>query len=285
MEFLHGLLLRLLGHACLFDALAQVFHLGLLVLASEFLVDGLDLLVEVVLLLRLLHLTLDASLYGSVELTLVNFDFQKFDEALQTTEGGEDFEKPLLVLDRDFQLRRQGVCEVRGVCVPQGRLERVGLHLRREADVLLDELAGALHERINARPRLAGRGRAPDGRRERAVVVLDADGRGALAPLDDDLGLPVLLSLRLEYARDCSDRVNLFGRRLVNRGVVLGCEEYGSVGGERVFERAHRAGPPDLEGDLREREDDDIAYRHHRQPKDVSGRAVRIFFHKSREPS
>ena len=182
-------------------------------------------------------------------------------------------------------MRRERVGEVRRVCVAQGRLQSVGLHFGREAYVLLDELPGALHERVNARPRLAGRGRAADGRRERAVVVLDADGRGALAPLDDDLGLPVLLSLRLEYARDCSDRVNLFGRRLVNRGVVLGCEKYGSVGGERVFERAHRAGPPYLEGDLREREDDDIAYRHHRQPKDVSRGAVRIFFHKSRKPS
>jgi hypothetical protein len=148
--------------------------------------------------------------------------------------------------------------------------------------VLLDELADPLHQRVDARPRLGGGRRAADGGREGAVVILDADGRGALAPLDDDLGLAVLLALRLEDAGDGADRVDLVGVGLVDGGVVLGGEEDRAVGGERVFERAHRAGPADLEGDLGEREDHDIADGHHRQPHDVCWCAIRIFFHKSK---
>ena len=80
-------------------------------------------------------------------------------------------------------------------------------------------------------PDLGRGGRAADGRGERAVVVLDADGRGALAAFDDDFRLPVLLPLRLQDARDGADAVNLVGRGLVNRGVVLRGEEDGAVGG------------------------------------------------------
>ena len=71
MQFLHGLLLRLVGHPGLFDPLLQIFKLGLLVLASKLFVNRLDLLVEVILFLRLLHLPLDARLNGAVKLPLI----------------------------------------------------------------------------------------------------------------------------------------------------------------------------------------------------------------------
>jgi hypothetical protein len=101
VKFLHGLLFGLFGHARLFDLLAQILDLGLLVLASEFLVDGLDLLVQVILFLRLLHLSLDARLNRAVELSLVNFRLQNFDEPLHAPVDGEDFQQTLLIFDRN----------------------------------------------------------------------------------------------------------------------------------------------------------------------------------------
>jgi len=220
-----------------------------------------------------------ARLNRAVELALIDLDLHQLDEPLQPTVRGEDFEQPLLVLDGDFELRGESVGEVRRVLIAEGGLERVGLHLGGEADVLLDELRGALHESVDAGPRLGRDWSAAHGGGERPVVVLDADGRGALAALDDDLRLAVLLTLGLEDAGDGADAVNLLGRGLVDGGVVLGGEEDRAVGGERVFEGAHRAGPADLEGDLGEGEDYNVADGHHRQTYDVGRRAVRVFFH------
>ena len=112
-------------------------------------------------------------------------------------------------------------------------------------------------------------GRATHQGRESPVVIFDAHGRGALAPLDDDLDLPVLLLLRLQDAAQRADAVNLFGRRLVHAGVVLRGEEDRAVTGQRFFERADRAGATDLESDFGKRKNDDVADRHHRITREV----------------
>jgi hypothetical protein len=91
---------------------------------------------------------------------------------------------------------------VRRVLVTHGLLQRVGLRFGREAKVLLDELVDALRESFDALAGFERGGRAADGSRKRAVVVLHADRRRALAPLDDHLRLPVLQLLRLQDARN-----------------------------------------------------------------------------------
>ena len=58
-QFLQRFLLHLFRHAGVFDLLAQLFDLALaLVLLAEFLLDGLHLLAQIVIALRLLHLVL-----------------------------------------------------------------------------------------------------------------------------------------------------------------------------------------------------------------------------------
>ena len=59
-KFLQGLFLGLFGHAGFFDLFLEVVELGLFVLAAEFLVNGLDLLVQIVLALMLVHLLFGA---------------------------------------------------------------------------------------------------------------------------------------------------------------------------------------------------------------------------------
>jgi len=65
-----GLLFSLFGHARLFDLFLQLVEFGALVLAAQLFVNRLDLLVEIILFLRLLHLALDARLDGAIELPL-----------------------------------------------------------------------------------------------------------------------------------------------------------------------------------------------------------------------
>ncbi len=72
LQLLKSLVERVLGHLGLLDASSQFVGLvDLLVLATQFLLDRLHLLVEVVLLLRPLHLLLDAPLDAAVDLELL----------------------------------------------------------------------------------------------------------------------------------------------------------------------------------------------------------------------
>ena len=82
MQFLHGFFLGLVSHSRLFNLFLQFFKLGLLVLAAQFFVNGFDLFVEVILFLRALHLALDARLDRSIQLPLLQLEFQQFDQPL-----------------------------------------------------------------------------------------------------------------------------------------------------------------------------------------------------------
>ena len=54
--------------------------------------NGFDLLVEVVLFLRLLHLPLDACLDRAVELSFLDLGFEQLDQTLHSCLRGEDLE-------------------------------------------------------------------------------------------------------------------------------------------------------------------------------------------------
>jgi hypothetical protein len=86
-QLLASLLLGLLRHPRLLDLFLQLIELAALVfLATQFFLDRLHLFVEVVLLLRLLHLLLDARLDPAVDLQLVHLGFEKAgnpDESLE----------------------------------------------------------------------------------------------------------------------------------------------------------------------------------------------------------
>jgi hypothetical protein len=73
--------------------------------------DGLDLLVEVVLLLRLLHLLLDFVVDAPVDVDLLDLDFEQVLELLETLVGRNRFEERLLFRRGDGDVRRQGVGE------------------------------------------------------------------------------------------------------------------------------------------------------------------------------
>ena len=87
-----------LRHAGGIDLLLELVELALLA-APEFLLDGLDLLVQVVLFLRLLHLSLDARLDGAIELSFLDLGFEQFDQTLKTSLRREDLEQSLFVFD------------------------------------------------------------------------------------------------------------------------------------------------------------------------------------------
>jgi hypothetical protein len=70
-------------HARGFDLLLEFFEVGALFAVAQFLLDGLDLLVQVVLALALLHLALDAAADALFHLQDVDLVLEQFEQLLQ----------------------------------------------------------------------------------------------------------------------------------------------------------------------------------------------------------
>ena len=82
---------------------------------------------------------------------------------------------------------------------------------------------------------------------------------GAVAALDQHLDRPVRQFEQLEHRADGADRVDVGGRRIVLRGILLGDEQDLLVVLHHVFERAHRFLAADKQRHDHVREDDDVA--------------------------
>ena len=71
--------------------------------------DGLDLLVEVILFLRLLHLPLHARLDGAIHVQFFNFNIENLGDAREAFRGIKDFEQFLLFFNRKLKIGGDGV--------------------------------------------------------------------------------------------------------------------------------------------------------------------------------
>ena len=269
VQFLQGLFFGLFGHAGFFNLFLQLVEFGALIFAAQLFVNRLDLLVEVILFLRLFHLALDPRLDRAIELPLLEFDLQNFDQARQARLRRKQFQQSLLVFDRNAELRCEGVGHVRRIGVAHRRLQCVRLNFGRQPQMLFDQLGDLLHQRVGSRAFFLYDRRAAHQRSESAVVIFNAHGSGALAAFDDNFYLSVFLSLRLQNPGDRADAVNLFGRRLVNCRIVLGRQKNRAIGGQRQLQRAHRTRSANLERHLGKRKDHDVANRHHGVTSDV----------------
>ena len=114
LQFLDRLVFYFLGHASGFDLLLQFVELALLA-AAQFLLDGLDLLVEVVLFLCPLHLPLHPRLDGAIHVQLFDLDIEDVGDARQALGRIEDLQQFLLLFDRKLQIRRDGIGQLGGI--------------------------------------------------------------------------------------------------------------------------------------------------------------------------
>ena len=143
-----------LGHAGGFDLLLQLVDFVFFA-AAEFLLDGLELFVEVILFLGALHLALDAGIDVAVDVELFDFDFENVADAVQALDGIEGFEQFLLFLDGNLQIGGDGVGKACGIVDAGGGNHGVVVQALRKLHVLLEESGDSA-----GRPaRLAGKAR------------------------------------------------------------------------------------------------------------------------------
>ena len=119
-------------------------------------------------------------------------------------------------------MRGKRVGKMRRLLVTQRRLQRIRLRIRREPQMLFDELTNFLNKRVEACAFFIHYGRATHERHESAVAIFDTDSCGSFAAFDHYFDLAVVLFLRLENAAERTDAVDLVRRGFIDGRIVLG---------------------------------------------------------------
>ena len=99
LQFRGGLFVDILGHTGGVDLLLQLVGFVFLA-AAQFLLNRLELFVEVILFLRAFHLALYARIDVAVDIQLFQFNFQNVADAVQALQRIGGFEQVLLLVDR-----------------------------------------------------------------------------------------------------------------------------------------------------------------------------------------
>ena len=98
---------------------------------------------------------------------------------------------------------------------------------------------------------------------EKSVVLGELDDSGTPATFDEHLDGAIGKFQQLQHGADGADGVDIVGRGVVLRRVLLGDEEYLLVVAHDVFESTNRFLATDEQRDDHMREHDDIAQRQH----------------------
>ena len=261
-QLLNRFIEDVLGHACALDLLAQLIELALLT-AAQFLLDGLDLLVEVVLFLRALHLPLYPALHAAIHVQLLDFDIQHVCNPRQPLAGVEDIQQFLLLFDRKLQVGGDRI----------GKLCRL-VHAHRgdhglviqgllQLDVLLKEGSDPLHHSFDLRVDFELPVSHAHGSHKKAIGVIHLHGFCPLQAFHQHLDIAVRHLHALDDVADGSHGIDVFRPRLIDACVVLGSEKYLPVSGQRLFQRSHARLAPHNEGRHHVREDHHIPDGHH----------------------
>ena len=182
-QFLDRLVFHFLRHARGFHFFLQLVELAFFA-ASQFLLDGLDFLVEVILFLRLFHLPLHSRLDGAIHIELFDFDVEHVADFVQTLGGIEDFEQPLLFFDGELQVGGDGIGQLRRIFHAHGRDHGFVVQRLAKLYILLEHAGDALHARFNLRRRLGGIAGDPHGRLQKAFRLDHLQNLRALDAFD-----------------------------------------------------------------------------------------------------
>ena len=276
-ELALDLLAGLFGHAGGADLLLDVLEVGTVLAFAQLLLDGLDLFVQVVLALALLHLALDAATDALLDLQDVQFVLDLGEQLFQPLGDRQGFEHVLLLVDADGQVGGDGVGQAPRILDAGQRTEDFGGHLLVELHVVL-ELAqdGAAQGLHLGRDGLFGT-QVLQLAGEVLAIGIDAGNAGAAGALDQDLDRAVGQPEQLQDPGDAADVVHVTGRRVVLGAVALRHQHDALAGLHGGFQRLDGALAPHEQRDDHVGEDHHVAQRQKRQDQGGNVAIVHLF--------
>src|SRR5271163_4951711 len=174
LQLLDGLLKNVLRHAGGLDLLLQFIELALLT-AAKFLLDGLDLFVEVILFLRALHLPLHARLDGAVHIELLYLHIEHVGNTSEALGGIKDVEEFLLFGDFELEVGRDGIGELGWLVHADGGDHSLVVERLLKLDILFEERGDPLHQLLDLRSHFEQALAGLDGGNEETVSVVHLD--------------------------------------------------------------------------------------------------------------
>jgi len=143
-----ALLAGVLGKLRLLDAILDLRQLVTdLVAFAELALDRLQLLIQVVLPLRLLHLLLDAIADVLLDLQQADLALHQGEDLLEPLGDALDLQKLLLVRDLHLKVRSDRIGKLRGILDGRDRRDDLGLKLLRELRIVLELARDRAHQR------------------------------------------------------------------------------------------------------------------------------------------
>src|SRR5260221_4151373 len=213
-----GLFEDILGHAGGIDFLFKLFDFVLLA-AAQFLLDGFELFVEVILFLRALHLPLYAGIDVAVDIQLFKLDFQDVGNAIQTLQRVGGFQQILLFINGKLQIRRDRIGKARRIVYARSRDHRVVSQALRKLDELLVKTGDFLDELLNLGRGFDLRGQQADRGAKEAFLGGNGNRTRALDTFDQHLDVPIRQLHPLDEVRDSAYGVDLLELRVVDRRI------------------------------------------------------------------
>ncbi len=243
----------------LLGQLGDLVAVALVVAVPQLALNRLQLLVEVIFALRLLHLALDAALDLLLDVQDAELAFHQRIRHLEPLDRIELDQQRLLVGDLDLDVGHQRVGQLR-------RLDQLAQLLRGFRRQFLVELGVGfelLDRRAHQRLDLDALGHTLfqnlDRRLQIAVRLGQLDQPPARLALDQHAHGTVGQLQQLQHGRGDADLIQVLARRIVLRGVELRDEEDFLVGVHRRFQRRDRFVAADEQRHDHVRENDDIA--------------------------
>ncbi|MCY1509088.1 hypothetical protein D9M68_434180 [compost metagenome] len=261
-----GLGISLFGHAGVVDALLELFDLVMpFVAVTEFLLNGLHLLVQVVLALTALHLLLDPATNALLYLQQVDLRIQQGQNVLDARGKVGDLEDFLLLLDLQRHVGRHGVDQPTGLIDAVQRRQHLARHLLAQLHILLELAEQAADENFGL---ALGSFQLVDQRHLYAVVIIHVDetpDRGTLLAFDQDLDSAIRQLEQLQHSCHGTYAIKSVLARIVVRRVPLCQQEDLLVAGHGGFQCLDRLFAADEQRDDHVWVDHDVTQRQKRQ--------------------
>ena len=280
LEFALGLLARFGRHARGLDLLFDLLDVRAFLALAQFLLNRLDLLVQVEVALVLFHLALHAATDALVHVEDVHLAVELLEQVFQTALDVGQVEHELLVLQLERQVRGNGVGQAAGIVDAGDRSQDLGRNLLVQLDVLVE----LLHHRTAQRFDLAGtvllacRLHGRDRGREQRIAVMHRSHMGPLQAFDQHLDRAVGQLEHLQDGGNTTDIEHVGHLRLILGGSLLRHEHDAAVRIHGHFEGLDALGASHEQRDHHVGEYHHVAQRQQRQVDGV-GRQGRVSGH------